>query len=241
MAVLTLPTLTGAHPPAGFGAGGLQPGECCSLGLAVWGMRPLPCHTRPRLLSPRCCHSLLGTRLPRRALGSQRVGTAAFASAPVPGVSQVVPSHVSVALLSSAVTGCCFFPRGWRSRLRRITDISRYQPQLGTPAHSRGLCRCPAAHGDTATGGEGPRASAWGLAWGVGAEKWGCSMRAEGFALLSGGVGGLGFGGEYPSPHEGRFGVGGACARGGPAHAALPSRCREAPQALRRSPGCPGL
>lgn len=35
---------------------------------------------------------------------------------------------------------------------------------------------------------------------GCGAERWGCSMRAEGFPLLSGGVGGLGFGGEYPSP-----------------------------------------
>lgn len=49
MAVLTLPTLTGAHSPAGFDAGGLQPGECCSLGLA-W-----ECVPYPATLIPACC------------------------------------------------------------------------------------------------------------------------------------------------------------------------------------------
>lgn len=89
MAVLTLPTLTGAHPPAGFGAGGLQPGECCNFGL-VW-----ECVPYAATLVPACCpHAaaipcwvpvLLGEHWEARGA---RVETAASTLAPVPAVSK---------------------------------------------------------------------------------------------------------------------------------------------------------
>lgn len=177
------------------------------------GVCPLSCHTRPRLLSPRCCHSLLGTRLPGRAPGSQkgaRVGTAAFASASVPGVSE------------GSEPDCPQSTLGWHC-CHRLSLAVAFSPGVGVPGfgvspifpgttrssaprHTPGPVSVP----DRLTGtrpraGEGPRgwAEPGGSAGGCGAGKWGCPVGAEGFALLSGGVGGLGFGGEYPSRPRG--------------------------------------
>lgn len=102
------------------------------------------------------------------------------------------PGRVGVALLSQAVTGCCFSPRGWSSRLWRVTNISRYHPQLGARARSRGTPRCPAGsqghaqptqRGDVATARGGTQGDWAELVGGVarlGGGVWGRAMWVPG-------------------------------------------------------------
>lgn len=119
--------------------------------------------------------------------------------------ARLSPVHVRVALLSPAVTSChwlLLFPQGLEfpaSACHRYFQVPPAARLLGT---HRGLCRCltgSRGHGRGPGRDPGGWAEPEGSAGGCGAGKWGCPVGAEGFALLSGGVGGLGFGGEYPS------------------------------------------
>lgn len=202
----------------------------------------------PTLLTP-AGHATAqeSTLKPERCHGGDRSFCSSFRSChELKSPARVSPGRVGVALLSQAVTAYCFFPRGWSSRLWRITDISRYHPQLSTLAHTRGTSPClpgsrghtePTEHGDTATARRGaqgaglsPRGGGGVSAGACGAEHDGCPVGAEGFALLSGGVAGqLGFGGECPSPSRACLGSGGGThplaprdeQGGGPAHPAV--------------------
>lgn len=118
MAVLTLPTLTGARSPAGFGAGGLQPDECCSLGLA-W-----ECVLHPATLVLLAVPMLLpfpaGHAAAWESQRGARVGTAAFASAPVPGVSK------------GSQPGCPQSTLGWH-RCHWLSLAVAFFPGVGVP------------------------------------------------------------------------------------------------------------
>lgn len=227
MAVLTLPTLTGAHSPPGFGAGGLQPGECCSLGLA-W-----ECVLHPATLIPLAVPVLLpfpaghaaaweSTGKPEGCQG----GEGGFCVSSCPWSKQGIPAklspvHVRMALLSLAVTGChwlLLFSQGLEF------PASAYHRYFQVPSPARHLSTRPGPvsvpgrlTGTWPGAGEGPQGlgSAGGPAWGgVWGREIGVPPISEGFSLLSGGVGGLGFGGEYPSPPRAFWGGGCVSLRG---------------------------
>lgn len=175
------------------------------------------------------------------------------------------PDRVGVALLSQAVTSCCFFPRGWSSGLWRVTDISRYRPQLlGThPGHisvSGWLARPRTAHGvwghgHSLRGSQGTPLHQGVLRGGVGQSNMGAAacrwvLRAPLFFQvgslaswdsvvsvppLSGPF--LGCVGVHNPPAPSSQMELGSCS---PCLSSSPPS-REAPQDLRRSPGCPGL
>lgn len=187
-------------------------------------MCPQAHHAWLHWLSPSHCHPLLGTSLHRRASRSQAgamVGTGAFAAAPVPAVSQGVPSQ---GWGGTAVTGChqlLLFPQGLEFRAlacHRSFQVPSPAPWHAPGAHlgvrlARGATHSPRSTGTRSQPGGDPGdcAEPGGAQRGCGAEQRGCRWApagAEGFPLLSGGVAGqLGFGGECPSPEWGIFGV----------------------------------